>query len=103
MLLGQGLHSLLGCEHDHLPPTVSATADARDGDDSSPHLTANVEHVHDAETCPLCQFQAQGQLVSAQAGSELRQVVTSTLPFHAPLVLAFRAPGVHGPRPPPGV
>jgi hypothetical protein len=100
MLFGQGLHHLLGCEQEHQflavrshvqPSSEASTATRAEG----------VEHAHDADNCPICQFQAQGQIAATIAGSELTQAVVPAPPHFFPPIVAVFALGIAGPRPPP--
>ena len=103
MLFGQGLHHLLGCEHEH--ESLAAHSDVGASAEISPaiHAAAVEEHIHDTDACPICQFQAQGQLAVAVVGTELRQTVVAAAPLcSSPIVAAF-ALGIQGPRPPPRV
>jgi hypothetical protein len=103
MLFGQSLHHLLGCEHEHeLLATHSGTG-ATEQAVAVVHAEAADEHVHDADGCPICQFQAQGQLAVAVVGSELRQTVVAAAPLRSSPIVAVFALGVQGPRPPPRV
>lgn len=99
MLFGQGLHHLLGCDHEHalqskVPHSCPSTA---------VRAVAAVEHGHDADNCPICQFQAQGQLATTSVGSELKQTVVAVPPLYSPPLVAVFALGIPGPRPPPCV
>jgi len=102
MLFGQSLHHLLGCDHEHEPLAVRSQAQP-----SSDAVTAvraeAVEHVHDADSCPICQFQAQGQIAATIVGSELKQAVVPAPPVHCPPTVTVFALGIQGPRPPPSV
>jgi hypothetical protein len=100
MLFGQGLHHLLGCDHEHELLAVQTLTNC----DASTAVRAEaVEHAHDADNCPICQFQAQGQIVATIVGSELRQAVVPTPLVHCPPTVAVFALGIPGPRPPPSV
>ncbi len=102
MLCGQGLHHLLGCEHEHELLAVSSETGTADDAATELHAGAAVEHTHEADACPICQFQAQGQLAVAVVGAELRQTVVAAEPLsYSPIVASF-ALGIQGPRPPPG-
>ncbi|HEV7998698.1 MAG TPA: hypothetical protein VGP63_02385 [Planctomycetaceae bacterium] len=106
MLFGQSLHHLLGCEHDHdheFLATHSGSGNATGQAAAGLHVEAADEHVHDADGCPICQFQAQGQLAVAVVGSELRQTVVAAAPLRPSPIVAVFALGVQGPRPPPRV
>jgi hypothetical protein len=104
MLFGQSLHHLLGCEHDAGTPADQAANSVATATVAEAVTSEQAgDHNHDADTCPICQFQAQGQLVSAVAGGELTQpLLTAIVPISTPVV-AFFALGVQGPRPPPSV
>jgi hypothetical protein len=100
MLLGPGLHELLGCEHEHAVRAVAS--EAVPASDPSSALRADaVDYTHDADTCPICQFQAQGQIAATIAGSELTQAVVPAPPHFFPPIVAVFALGIAGPRPPP--
>jgi hypothetical protein len=102
MLLGPGLHELLGCEHEHA--VLAPGSQAVPVSDSSSAIRAEaVEHAHDADNCPICQFQAQGQIAATIVGSELRQAVVPAPPLFFPPIVAVFALGIPGPRPPPCV
>ena len=102
MLLGSGLHDLLGCHHAHELLAVKSEASANS--DASPAVrVAAVEHTDDPDGCPICQFQAQGQIASTVVGSELAQAVVPAPSLYAPPIVAVFAVGIPGPRPPPTV
>jgi hypothetical protein len=103
MLLGQSLHSLMGCEHDHGPAGISGSAETRGSGEQFPAVVAGAQHVHDADNCPICQFHAQGQLAPSLLVSELRQFVAARVPLQAPPVFADRVSGIYSPRGPPCV
>jgi hypothetical protein len=103
MLLGQSLHELLGCEHHHPHSTVLLSVRASETGETVSSRDAGVEDAHDPDSCPLCQFHAQGQLTPSLAGGELWQSVTPAAPADAPLLFVVRARSVHAPRPPPSV
>jgi hypothetical protein len=105
MLFGQSLHHLLGCEHEHDHELLATRSGASATEQAAAalHAEATDEHVHDADGCPICQFQAQGQLAVAVVGSELRQTVVAAAPLRPSPIVAVFALGVQGPRPPPRV
>jgi hypothetical protein len=100
MLLGQGLHHLLGCDHEH---ELRAACSQPSSNTSTAVRVEAVEHDHDADNCPICQFQAQGQIAATIVGSELRQAAVAAAPPHYPPIVAVFALGIPGPRPPPSV
>jgi hypothetical protein len=102
MLFGQGLHHFLGCEHEH--NLLAVQSEARANSEASAAIRAEaVEDAHDADNCPICQFQAQGQIAATIAASELRQLVVPASPVYSPPSVAVFAVGIPGPRPPPSV
>jgi hypothetical protein len=103
MLLGQSLHELLGCEHHHSHLTVVHPIGVSETGETLSSGDAGAEDAHDPETCPLCQFHAQGQLTPSLVGGELWQSVTPAAPVDAPLPFVVCARSVHAPRPPPSV
>ena len=68
MLAGQSLHELMGCEHDHGPAAHSKVSASSD---RSPAVVAGEQHVHDADDCPICQFQSHGQLAPIAANQRI--------------------------------
>jgi hypothetical protein len=100
MLAGQSLHGLLGCEHDHGPAALS---EACASGEHSPAVVAGEQHVHDANDCPICQFQSHGQLAPSLLLSELRQFLVARVPLHASPVFAVCVSGIYSPRGPPCV
>ena len=103
MLLGQSLHSLMGCEHDHVPAGFAGPTESRATGERSPTVVGGEQHLHDADGCPICQFHAQGQLAPSLPVSELRQFVAARVPLHDPPVFAVRVSGIYSPRGPPCV
>ena len=103
MVAGQSLHALMGCEHDHGPAGLSGPTEARASGEPSPAVVAGEQHLHDADGCPICQFQAQGQLAPSLPVNELRQFLAARVPLHASLVFAVRVSGIYSPRGPPCV
>jgi hypothetical protein len=103
MLFGQSLHHLLGCEHEHGSLAAHSEAVTAGHAATVVHFEAAVEHTHDADACPICQFQAQGQLAVAVVGSELRQTVVAGASLRSSPIVAVFALGIQGPRPPPRV
>jgi hypothetical protein len=102
MLFGQGLHHFLGCDHEH--NLLAVRSEVRANSEASTTVRAEVvDHVHDADNCPICQFQAQGQIAATIASSELRQLVVPAPPVYSPPSVAVFALGLPGPRPPPSV
>ena len=101
MLGGQSLHQLLGCEDEHAFVPAHAVAEATDS--AIVQVEATVEHSHDADACPICQFQAHGQIAAQVVGSELTQTVVAVAPLCSSPTVAVFALGVQGPRPPPCV
>ncbi len=97
MLAGQSLHGLMGCEHDHGPSQACMTCG------HSLAVVAGEQHVHDADNCPICQFQSHGQLAPSLPVSELRQLLVARLPLHASPVFAVCVSGIYSPRGPPCV
>ena len=104
MLLGPSLHQLLGCDQcDHEHELLAVRSQEPGSNASSAIRVEAVEHFHDADNCPICQFQAQGQIAATIVGNELRQAVVAALPVHYPPSVAVFALGIPGPRPPPCV
>ena len=68
-LFGQGLHSLPGCNHDFCcdEDQCGASGDSHGpvGSDSIVSAESTANHSgHDHANCPICQFQAQGQILT---------------------------------------
>jgi hypothetical protein len=101
MLLGPSLHSVMGCEHDHVPAGLTGPAESRASSEQSLAIVAGEQDGHDADGCPICQFQAHGQLAPSLPTSELRQFVAARVPLHASLVFAVCASDIYSPRGPP--
>jgi hypothetical protein len=101
MLGGESLHLLLGCEHAGPAATSIASAENATSDANTPSFANGVRFVHDEDSCPICQFHAQGQLAPSLASNPLRQVLATSLPMQPKLILAAAAPGVYSPRGPP--
>jgi hypothetical protein len=101
MLGGESLHLLVDCDC----PGVAATAVSRTGSTTpnAPLVRNGARFVHDEDSCPICQFHAQGQLAPSLASNPLRQVLATSLPVQPTLILAAAAPGVYSPRGPPRV
>ena len=59
---GSALHELFG--HCH------AAASRRAADDTAGAAVSQAEDCHDASTCPICQYLAQGQVVGLQVAAE---------------------------------
>ena len=97
MLAGQSLHWLTGCEHDHGLPQACLLCG------HSPAVVAGEQHLHDADDCPICQFQSHGQLAPSLPVSELRQFLVARLPLHASPVFAVCVSRIYSPRGPPCV
>jgi hypothetical protein len=106
-VLGQGLHDwtcpdhATCSEHDHFP---SAAAHPHEFIvEAAGRVEAADEPSHDPQTCPICQYRAQGQLSLLNDATIVRRVLVSeapvdtTLPFLRPLYQPY------GPRAPPVV
>jgi len=70
VLFGPALHSLAGCDHDSccdLGEFLSLCHSS--GAPSTPALASgdHDHHEHDHANCPICQFQAQGQILTVPA------------------------------------
>jgi hypothetical protein len=103
MLAGQSLHALMGCEHDHEPAGLSGPTEARVSGEHALAVVAGEQHVHDADGCPICQFQSQGQLAPSLPVSELRQLLVTRVQLQASPVFAGCVSGIYSPRGPPCV
>jgi hypothetical protein len=98
MLSGQSLHALMGCEHDH---GAAGRVESRAPGEQSLAVVAGEPDLHDADGCPICQFQAHGQLAPSLATSELRRLVVAVAPLSTPLIFAGGVAILYSPRGPP--
>jgi Protein of unknown function (DUF2946) len=103
MLGGESLHLLLGCGGDQHAATCVSQADATLSRVNGPAVESGAKFVHDEDSCPICQFHAQGQLAPSLASNPIRQVLSISLPVQPTLVLAAATPGIYSPRGPPMV
>jgi hypothetical protein len=103
MLGGESLHLLLGCEQSGRAATSVSSAANATSDANTPSVANPVRFVHDEDSCPICQFHAQGQLAPTLAFNPLRQVLSTSLPVQPTLILAVATPGIYSPRGPPRV
>jgi hypothetical protein len=103
MLGGESLHALLGCGLDrHAAKAVSRTASAN-SHANGPAVGNSARFAHDENSCPICQFHAQGQLAPSRASNPFGQAVCVFLPVQPALILSAATLGVYSPRGPPRV
>ncbi len=105
MLFGQSLHALLGCEHHHAWAEPAGQTESRSSGEFSSGIVAGEQHLDEdeADSCPICQFQAQGQLAPSLPVCEFRRVIVAEVPLHTPLLVASGVAVLHSPRGPPCV
>jgi hypothetical protein len=103
MLFGQSLHALLGCEHDHAWAEPVAQTEGQAPGEFSSAIVAGEQHLQEADSCPICQFQAQGQLAPSLPACESRRLIVTDVPLQTPLLVASGVAVLHSPRGPPSV
>ena len=91
-LVGEGLHELLGLHHGPVVSERDSVLGFSYGYSSNPGNGRYVgesghrEDRHDAATCPICQYLAQGQVIGERV--EVASVAVS-VPDHRPLIPLF--------------
>jgi hypothetical protein len=103
MLLGPSLHAMMGCEHDHVSVELVGRVEDRSPIEGSFAASSGEQHLHDGDSCPICRFQAQGQLAPTLPAGELRQFIATKVPLNTPPVFSVGVRNFYSPRGPPSV
>jgi len=103
MLFGPSLHVLLGCEHHHAWDTPAGQTEFRVPGEFSSAIVAGEQHLDEADSCPICQFQAHGQLAASLPACQFQRLIVADVPLHTPLLVASGVAVLHSPRGPPCV